>query len=89
MPAVSEAKEKEDGNGQSGEARARNGTADSRDNGNQDQEDEEDEEDEPRLKYSQLTGSLSSVYRGGDATSTFMVGGDKLVCHSSAPEGYI
>lgn len=37
------------------------------------------EEDEPRLKYSKLTGGLASVYRNGDATSCFLVAGDKMV----------
>ena len=41
---------------------------------------EEDEEDEePRLKYTPLTKHLKSVYRNGDATSTFLVAGDKMV----------
>ncbi len=40
-------------------------------------EDEEDEE--PRLKYASLTKHLKSVYRNGDATSTFLVAGDKMV----------
>jgi hypothetical protein len=46
-------------------------------------EDEEDDadgvEDEPKLKYHRLTPNLSSVYRSGDATSSFLVSGDKLV----------
>lgn len=37
------------------------------------------EEEEPRLKYAPLTKNLGSVYKGGDATSAFMVAGDKLV----------
>jgi hypothetical protein len=42
--------------------------------------DEEDEvEEEPKLKYSRLTSNLGPVYRNGDATSTFMVAGDKMV----------
>src|SRR2546430_17538878 len=41
---------------------------------------EDDEDEEPRLKYVRLTGSLSSVYRNGDATSCFLVAGDKMVC---------
>lgn len=42
-------------------------------------EDEEEADEEPKLKYSRLTASLGPVYRNGDATSTFMVGGDKMV----------
>ena len=47
---------------------------------NDDDDDDEDEEDEePRLKYAYLTKHLGSVYRNGDATSTFLVAGDKMV----------
>jgi vacuolar protein sorting-associated protein 41 len=53
----------------------------------QDEEEEEDDEedddddtdDEPKLKYTRLTENLGSVYRNGDATSAFMVAGDKMV----------
>lgn len=46
----------------------------------EEEEEETDEEDEePRLKYSYLTKHLGSVYRNGDATSTFLVAGDKMV----------
>ena len=41
--------------------------------------DQDEDEDEPKLKYHRLTGSLSSVYRNGDATSCFLVSGDKMV----------
>lgn len=45
------------------------------------EEDESDDEDEePRLKYAYLTKHLGSVYRNGDATSSFLVAGDKMVC---------
>ena len=40
---------------------------------------EEEEEEEPRLKYASLTKHLKSVYRNGDATSAFLVAGDKMV----------
>ncbi|KAK4935564.1 hypothetical protein LTR28_010333, partial [Elasticomyces elasticus] len=43
------------------------------------EEEEEGEEDEPKLKYTKLTSSLGSVYRNGDATSSFVVAGDKMV----------
>lgn len=44
-----------------------------------DEEDEEEEEDEePRLKYARLTQHLNGVYRNGDATSAFLVAGDKM-----------
>ena len=46
-------------------------------------EDAEDDE-EPRLKYVRLTGSLGGVYRNGDATSSVLVAGDKMVGFTSA-----
>ncbi|KAL8974873.1 MAG: hypothetical protein Q9197_000906 [Variospora fuerteventurae] len=39
---------------------------------------EEEEEEEPRLKYASLTKHIKPVYRNGDATSAFIVGGDKM-----------
>ncbi|CAK7214148.1 Vacuolar protein sorting-associated protein 41 [Sporothrix eucalyptigena] len=45
-----------------------------------DEDDEDDEEDEePRLKYARLTHNLGGLYRNGDATSAFLVSGDKMV----------
>lgn len=44
-----------------------------------DEDDEEEEETEPKLKYSRLTGSLGPAYRNGDATSSSLVAGDKLI----------
>ena len=48
-------------------------------NGDTSSEEEEEEEEEPRLKYASLTKHLKPVYRNGDATSTFLVAGDKMV----------
>lgn len=82
MPAEPEEKGNEDELEQSALPRAGEGAAaaGSTDNGkHSDEEEEEEEEDEPRLKYTKLTGSLSSVYRNGDATSSFVVAGDKMV----------
>lgn len=42
-------------------------------------EDSDEDDEEPRLKYAYLTKHLGSVYRNGDATSTFLVAGDKMV----------
>jgi len=42
-------------------------------------DEDEVDDDEPKLKYTRLTGNLASVYRGGDATSSFIVAGDKMV----------
>jgi hypothetical protein len=54
-----------------------------RDARNVEDDDEEEEDDdadeEPKLKYSRLTSSLGPVYRNGDATSSFLVAGDKMV----------
>jgi len=55
-------------------------TDDSDENDDEEEEEESDDEDEePRLKYAYLTKHLGSVYRNGDATSTFLVAGDKMV----------
>ena len=51
----------------------------SKEEANEDNSDEDEEEDEPRLKYNSLTKYLRPLYRNGDATSTFLVGGDKMV----------
>ncbi|KAI1455131.1 hypothetical protein F4805DRAFT_436983 [Annulohypoxylon moriforme] len=46
----------------------------------EDDEDEEDEEDEePKLKYARLTQHMGAAYRNGDATSAFLVAGDKMI----------
>jgi hypothetical protein len=42
-------------------------------------EDEDEEDEEPRLKYASLTKNLSLLYRNGDASSSFLAGGDKMV----------
>ena len=43
------------------------------------EEEEEEEDEEPRLKYATLTKHLKPVYQNGDATSAFLVAGDKMV----------
>ncbi|KAJ5925703.1 hypothetical protein N7454_008342 [Penicillium verhagenii] len=45
----------------------------------EDAEETEDEDEEPKLKYAYLSKHLGSVYRNGDATSTFLVAGDKMI----------
>lgn len=54
----------------------------------EEEEDEEDEDegedDEPKLKHARLTSNLGPVYRNGDATSTFLVAGDKMVWNTCA-----
>lgn len=45
----------------------------------EDEEDEDEEDEEPRLNYARITQNIASVYRNGDATSAFLVAGDKLV----------
>jgi hypothetical protein len=44
-----------------------------------DEDEEEEEDDEPKLKYARLTSSLGPLYRNGDATSAFVVAGEKMV----------
>lgn len=43
------------------------------------EEDDDDDDDEPRLKYARLTQHLGGVYRNADATSSFLVAGDKMI----------
>lgn len=43
------------------------------------EEESEDEDEEPKLKYARLTQHLGPLYRNGDATSTFLVAGDKQI----------
>lgn len=45
-------------------------------------EEEDDDDDEPRLKYAFITKGMGSLYRNGDATSCFLVAGDKMVWHT-------
>lgn len=42
-------------------------------------DDDDGEDEEPKLKYARLTAHLLPVYRNGDATSAFLVAGDKMV----------
>jgi len=46
-------------------------------------QEENEEDEEPRLKYTKLTGNISSIYRNGDDTSVSIVAGDKLVENAS------
>lgn len=50
----------------------------------EEEDDDEDEDEEPRLKYARLTQNMSGLYRNGDATSTFVVGGNKMVRNASS-----
>lgn len=47
--------------------------------GNGDEE-EDEEEEEPRLKYTRQTRTLGAVYRNGDAVSSSLVFGERMVC---------
>jgi len=49
------------------------------DDAEEEEDDDEGEEEEPKLKYARLTSHLVPVYRNGDATSSFLVAGDKMV----------
>ncbi|ORY15895.1 vacuolar assembly protein-like protein [Clohesyomyces aquaticus] len=52
---------------------------DSEEDDDGDDDDDDEAEEEPKLKYTRLTSNLGPVYRNGDATSTFMVAGDKMI----------
>ena len=80
MATEAEGAGNEDGRNRSGLSPASNKEG----NGEADMDSEEDEEEEPRLKYAPLTKHLKAVYRNGDATSAFIVAGDKMVCLSLA-----
>lgn len=66
---------------QEDEEETQHGAEDEDEEENEDDDDDgdEDEEDEPRLKYTSLTKNLKPLYRNGDATSAFLVAGDKMV----------
>lgn len=53
---------------------------DSDDDEEEEDGDEMEDDDEPKLKYARMTGHMSQLYRNGDATSSFLVAGDKMVC---------
>ncbi|KAF2008188.1 vacuolar assembly protein-like protein [Amniculicola lignicola CBS 123094] len=58
---------------------ARNGNESTEQDSGDEEDDGDDVEEEPKLKYTRLTGTLGPLYRNGDATSTFMVAGDKMI----------
>ena len=47
--------------------------------GSDEDDEEEEEQEEPRLKYANLTKSLTGLYRNADAASAFFVTADKLI----------
>jgi hypothetical protein len=49
-----------------------------------DDDDDEDDDEEPQLTYTRLTDKFGSCYRNGDATSSFLVAGDKMVHDAQA-----
>lgn len=50
------------------------------DDDDEEDDDDDEEDEEPRLKYARLTQNLAGVYKNADATSSFLVAGDKMVC---------
>ncbi|OQD85850.1 hypothetical protein PENANT_c009G03206 [Penicillium antarcticum] len=56
-----------------------NGSSNEEENEENEEDESDDEDEEPRLKYAYLTKHLGSVYRNGDATSSFLVAGDKMI----------
>jgi len=62
-----------------------NGEMAARRDEDEEEEDDEDEDEEPKLKYASMTKSQGPIYRNGDATSAFLVAGDKMVrCNPSS-----
>ena len=84
MASEAEGASKEYGVDKHGLSPASNGTLEKEDGEDEVASEEEEEEDEPRLKYAPLTKHLKAVYRNGDATSAFLVAGDKMVGRSLA-----
>ena len=79
MASEAEGADKEDGGDGSGLSAASNGTLEKENGEDEMASEDEEEEEEPRLKYAPLTKHLKAVYRNGDATSAFLVAGDKMV----------
>ena len=79
MASEAEGADKEDGEDRNGLSPASNGTLEKENGEDEGASEEEEEEEEPRLKYASLTKHLKTVYRNGDATSAFLVAGDKMV----------
>lgn len=84
MAPEAEGPDKEDGGDRIGLSPAGNGTLEKENGEDEVASEEEEEEEEPRLKYAPLTKHLKTVYRNGDATSAFLVAGDKMVSPSLA-----
>lgn len=59
--------------------RESDGTEGESESGEEDEDEEDEDDEEPKLKYARMTGHLTQVYRNGDATSCFLVAGDKMV----------
>ena len=79
MASEEEGADKEVGGDRNILSPASNGTLEKENGEDEDASEEEEEEEEPRLKYASLTKHLKTVYRNGDATSAFLVAGDKMV----------
>ncbi|KAI1385962.1 uncharacterized protein F4822DRAFT_358723 [Hypoxylon trugodes] len=56
-----------------------NGDEEEEDGEEEDGDEDDEEDDEPKLKYARLTQHMGGVYKNGDATSTFLVAGDKMI----------
>ena len=85
MASDAEGANKVDGGGRNVLSPASIGTLEKQNGEDDGASEDEEEEEEPRLKYASLTKHLKAVYRNGDATSAFLVAGDKMVNLSRAP----
>jgi len=83
-PAVEENGNEDDGNREASELDVNGAPAQKPE---EEEDDEEEEEEEPRLEYTSITKKLTAIYRNGDATSTFLVAGDKMVSFIGRIEG--
>jgi len=81
MAVEDEDADKEDGVEKDGPSFVSNGKPGTPSAEDEEASEEEEEDEEPRLKYASLTKQLKPVYRNGDATSVFLVAGDKMVSH--------
>lgn len=77
-PAVEDTEQDDDVDSKAAKS-IRNGVPVLESDGEEEGDEEEEEEEEPRLEYASITKKLAAVYRNGDATSTFLVAGDKMV----------
>ena len=78
-PGVDEQREDTEASGGNDDDEESEESEDGEDVDDGEEDDDEEEDEEPKLKYARLTQHLGAVYRNGDATSSFLIAGDKMV----------